>query len=70
MMQTWSMAWTLKIWQVKTICPCGWSEADGEGMEVWAPSTAAAGVAVKKLYTGVAPGGVAACGVTFAGVEA
>src|SRR5215216_822954 len=34
MMQIWLLACTLKIWQVKTICPVGWSEEDGDGMEV------------------------------------
>jgi hypothetical protein len=34
MMQSWSLARTLKIWQVKTICPVGWSAEEGDGIDV------------------------------------
>lgn len=59
----------MNIWHVYTICPCGWSAADGEGMEVLAEAEVAAGVADGKLKLVVATGWVG-CGVTFEGVEA
>ncbi len=33
-MQIWSMDWTLKSWQVKTMCPVRWSDEEGAGAEV------------------------------------
>lgn len=79
MMQTWFIAVTLKTWQVKTICPAGWSEEEGEGTEVAAESGLdgfVVGVAtgVNALKTGAVgvsptatgeeyPSGVEACSV-------
>ena len=79
MIQIWFMAVTLKTWQVKTICPAGWSEEEGEGTEVAAESGfegLVVGVAtgVKALKTGAVfvasaatgdeyPPGVDACNV-------
>ena len=79
MIQIWFMAVTLKTWQVKTICPAGWSEEEGEGTEVAAESGfegLVVGVAtgVKALKTGAVfvasaatgdeyPSGVDACSV-------
>ena len=57
-MQIWFIAVTLKTWQVKTICPLGWSEEDGEGMMVGAEPESVGfevgeGTGVKELNTGV-----------------
>jgi hypothetical protein len=50
MIQIWFMAVTLKTWQVKTICPWGWSEEEGGGTEV------AAEPGLEELVVGVATG--------------
>lgn len=75
MMQTWFIAVTLKTWQVKTIRPAGWSEEDGEGMEVAAESgfsTFVVGEAtgVNKLNAGVVTTSVTAGEANPDGVEA
>ena len=73
------MAVTLKTWQVKTICPSGWSEEAGGGTEVAAEPgfdgfVVGEGMGVKELKTGAVgvfspptgeayPDGVEACNV-------
>jgi hypothetical protein len=59
----------LNIWQVNTMCPCGWSAPDGEGTEVPVTGESGPGVAEGKLKLVVATGWVG-CGVTLEGVEA
>ena len=49
----------MKTWQVKAICPLGWSEADGDGMDVCAEEEIDVGMVVAKLKLGVAIGWVA-----------
>jgi len=79
MMQIWFIAVTLKTWQVKTICPPGWSEEEGDGTEVAAESgleglVVGDGMDVNALKTGAVgvvspptgeayPDGVEACSV-------
>ena len=54
------------------MCPLGWSEVEGDGMEVCAEleDEVAAGAAVEKLKAGVAIGCVASGASTNEGVEA
>ncbi len=44
---------------MKTICPLGWSEAEGDGTEVCAEADEGMDVTVEKLNAGVATGCVA-----------
>lgn len=55
---------------MKTICPLGWSEAEGDGTEVSAEEEMDVGVIVEKLKTGVTTGCVAWGEVIIEGVEA
>ena len=52
------------------MCPLGWSEAEGEGMEVCAEAEMDVGVTVEKLNAGVAIGCVGWEEFTPKGVEA
>jgi len=69
-MQIWSADCTLKTWQVRTICPVGWSEEEGDGMDVCADAGKAVGMDVEKLKSGGATGSAGAGDENEEGVEA
>lgn len=66
------MACTLNSWQVKTICPPGWSADEGGGMDVVSELGFEVGDAtgVKKLKTGLATVAVTMGGENSPGVDA
>ena len=71
MMQICSELWSLKTWQVKTMCPLGWSDEEGDGMDVCPlEDEMDVGMAVEKLNAGVVIGCVASGASTNEGVEA
>jgi hypothetical protein len=55
---------------VKTICPLGWSEGDGDGTDVCPEEDIDVGMAVEKLNAGVAIGCVGWGEEKLEGVEA
>ena len=55
---------------MKKICPAGWSEDDGDGMDVWPGTAGAVGMSVGKLKSGVTRGSPGTGEEKLEGVEA